>query len=82
VQKRVAKCLLTFLGAKNLVLDLILALQNLPAACLLPSPNGRGSLFGDLSRFNSVIDTDDFEIRSVTGLLKSFIMHQLRNFRI
>jgi hypothetical protein len=40
---------------------------------------GASIFVGDLSRFNSVIDTDDFDIRSVTGLLKSLIMHQLRN---
>src|SRR5271163_1979313 len=41
---------LTYIGLKNLVLDLILALQTLPTARLLPSPNNRGTLFGDLLR--------------------------------
>ena len=36
-----AKCILMYIGLKNLVIDLMLALQNLPAAHLLPSPNGR-----------------------------------------
>src|SRR5580700_399749 len=47
------KSFLTYIGFKDLVIDLILALQNLPAARLLPSPNGRGILLGDLSRFIS-----------------------------
>jgi hypothetical protein len=59
---------LTYIGLKNLVLDLILALQILPTACLLPSPNNCGTLFGDLSRFNSVVDSDDFDIKSVVLL--------------
>jgi hypothetical protein len=61
---------LTEIGLKNLVLDLILALQTLPKARLLPSPNNRGTLFGDLFRFNSVVDSDDFDIKSVVPLLE------------
>jgi hypothetical protein len=56
---------LTYIGLKNLVLDLMLALQTLLTACLLPSPNNRGTLFCDLSKFNSVVDSDDFDIKSV-----------------
>ena|ERR1700722_15971689 len=48
---------LMYIGLKNLVLDLILALQTFPTARLLPSPNNRGTLFGDLSRFNAVVDS-------------------------
>jgi hypothetical protein len=48
-------------------------LQSLPDARRLPSPNGRGSLSGDLSRFYSVVDSDDFEIRSVTHLIKEVV---------
>ena len=48
----------------------VMALQTLPTARLLPSPNNRGTLFGDLSRFNSVIDSDDFDIKSVVPLLE------------
>jgi len=50
------------------VLDLILALQSLPTARLLPSPNDRGTLFDDLSRFKPVVDFDDFDIKSVVLL--------------
>jgi hypothetical protein len=55
------------------VLDLVLALQNLPAPRLLRSYHSRGSLFGDLSRFNSVVDSDDFNIKSVGPLLEKII---------
>src|SRR3982074_3420495 len=65
--------LLTYIGAKNLVLDLVLALQNLPAARLLPSPNGRGSLRSDLLRLAPLVDSDDFDLISVTALLKEVV---------
>jgi hypothetical protein len=55
------------------VLDLILALQTLPTARLLPSPNNRRTLFGDLSRFNAVDDSDNFDIKSVVPLLEQVI---------
>lgn len=71
-----SKLLLTDKGAKNLVLDLILALQGLPDARRLPSPNGRGSLLGDLSRFISVVDSDEFEIRSVAHLLEDVVNNE------
>jgi hypothetical protein len=64
---------LTYIGLKNLVLDLILALQTLPTARLLPSPNNRGTLVGDLSRFNAAVDSDDFDIKSVVPLLEQVI---------
>jgi hypothetical protein len=56
---------LTYIGLRNPVLDLVLALQTLPTARLLPSSNNRGTLFGDLSRFNLVVGSDDFDIKSV-----------------
>ena len=62
-----------YIGFKNLVLDLILALQNLPAARLLPSPNGRGILRGDLLRFISLVVSNDFDTKSVTPLLNKII---------
>lgn len=65
--------MLTYIGAKNLVLDLVLALQNLPAARLLPSPNGRGSLRSDLLRLAPLVDSDDFDLISVTALLKEVV---------
>jgi hypothetical protein len=55
------------------VLDLILALQNLPDARRLPSPNGRGSLLSDLSRYISLVDSDEFDIKHVACLLREVI---------
>jgi hypothetical protein len=55
------------------VLDLILALQSLPAARLLPSNNRGGTLLGDLSRFNEGVDSDDFNIKSIVPLLEQVI---------
>ncbi|KAI9777873.1 MAG: hypothetical protein M1839_008550 [Geoglossum umbratile] len=60
-------------GLKNLVIDLILALQHLPAARLLPSPNGRGVLRDDLLRFLSPAVSSDFNISSVISLLNKVI---------
>lgn len=51
------------------MLDLILALQNLPGARRLPSLNGRGSLLSDLSRYISLVDSDEFDIKLVIPLL-------------
>jgi hypothetical protein len=61
---------LTYIGLKNLVLDLILALQTLLTARLLPSSNNRKTLFGDLLRFNAVVNSDNFDIKSVVPLLE------------
>jgi hypothetical protein len=58
-----------YAALKNLALDLFLALQNLPVARYLPSPNRRGTLFGDLARFASVVDSDDFDARSIVSIL-------------
>ncbi|TEY37182.1 hypothetical protein BOTCAL_0526g00030 [Botryotinia calthae] len=48
--------------AKNLVLDLILALQNEPAARILPSQNGHGTLLRDLSNDITLLDSNNFDI--------------------
>ncbi|KAI9765136.1 MAG: hypothetical protein M1839_005614, partial [Geoglossum umbratile] len=68
-----AKIFLTYTGLKNLVLDLIWALQSLLVARLLPSPNGRGTLRTDLLRFTPVVDSGDFDIGSVVPLLNKVI---------
>ena len=60
------------------MLDLILALQNLPAARLLPSPNGRGTLLSDLLRIATSVDLDDFEIRFVACLLKDVVNNKAK----
>ena len=58
-----------------MIIDLIVALQNLPAARLLPSPNGRGSLVSDLGRYISLVDSDNFDVTSVTSLLKNVVQN-------
>ena len=63
---------LTYIGLKNLVLDLVLELQNLPAARVLP-PNGRGILLGNLSRFISLVVSNDFDVKSVIPLLNKVV---------
>ena len=51
--------LLMYIAAKNLVVDLILALQSQPAARILPSRNSRGTLLGDLSAYVTLIDSNN-----------------------
>src|SRR5712691_8051718 len=53
VHRPVVKFSLTCIGRRNLVLDLILALQILPASRLLPSSRGGRNLFDNLLRLNS-----------------------------
>ncbi|KAE8441377.1 hypothetical protein EG329_005004 [Mollisiaceae sp. DMI_Dod_QoI] len=59
--------------AKNLVLDLILALQNEQAARILPSRNGQGTLLGDLSGHISLVDSNNFDIISTIPLVDRVI---------
>ncbi|KAH6661767.1 hypothetical protein B0J14DRAFT_707992 [Halenospora varia] len=59
--------------AKNLVLDLILALQSRPAARVLPSRNSRGTLLGDLSTYVTLVDSYKFDIKSAIPLVELVI---------
>lgn len=68
-----AKFFLTYTDLKNLVINLIFTLQNLPATHLLPSLNGRGVLRDDLLRFFSRASSNDFNISSVNSLLNKII---------
>ncbi|PQE24982.1 serine threonine- kinase Sgk2 protein [Rutstroemia sp. NJR-2017a BVV2] len=65
--------LLTNIVAKNLVLDLILALQNEPAARILPSRNGYGTLLRDLSGHITLLDSNNFDIISSIPLVERVI---------
>ncbi|KAI9761206.1 MAG: hypothetical protein M1840_002006 [Geoglossum simile] len=56
-------------GLNNLIINLILALQSLPVARLLPSPNGHRTLSSHLSRFYSAVNSDNFDLRSTIPLL-------------
>lgn len=68
--------ILTFIEFRNLALDLVLALQSHPASRLLASNIGRGTLFGDLSRFIFVIDSEQFDPEHVHPLLKAVINNE------
>ncbi|KAK3312493.1 hypothetical protein B0H66DRAFT_608756 [Apodospora peruviana] len=58
---------------QNLALDLLLALQSLRASRLLRS-SGRGkNLFSDLSRLNSAVNSDNFNLDHIKPLLKSVL---------
>jgi len=48
---------------KDILFNLILALQSLPASYLLPFNSGNKSLFVDLLRFNLVVSFDNFNIK-------------------
>lgn len=58
-------------GLQSLALDLILALQSLPASRLLPSNSLSRNLFGDLSRLNSAVNSDGFDLERITPLLNA-----------
>jgi hypothetical protein len=63
----------TLLGVQNLALDLISALQILPAFRLLCSSNGGKNLFSDLSRLNSIVNSDGFDIEHIEPLLQAVL---------
>ena len=56
---------------KNLLLDLILALQGLPASRYLCSNRGGKNLYDDLSKLNLAANADDFDIERMGPLLKA-----------
>jgi len=62
---------LTLAELKDILLDLILALQSLPASRLLPSNGGNKNLLGDLLRLNSAVNSDDFDIERFLPLLNA-----------
>lgn len=59
------------LDLQNLSLDLLLALQTLRASRLLRSSSIRKNLFGDLSRLNSTVNSDDFDLHRIKPLLNA-----------
>ncbi|KAJ8065090.1 hypothetical protein OCU04_005803 [Sclerotinia nivalis] len=65
----------TGIVAKDLVLDLILALQNEPAARILPSRNGHGALLRDLSSQITLplLESNNFDIISAIPLVERVI---------
>ncbi len=67
---------LTNVGLQNLALDLISALQILPASRILNSSGGSKSLFGDLSRLNTAVYSNDFDIERVIPLLNAVLTNE------
>jgi hypothetical protein len=56
---------------QNLALDLLSALQTLPASRLLRSKTSRKPIFSDLSSLNSAIISDDFDLDRIKPLLNT-----------
>ena len=65
--------LLTDIVLQDYALDLILALQALPASRSLPSSSSGKNLFGDLSRLNQAVNTGEFDVRRVLPLLHAVL---------
>ncbi|KAI9776690.1 MAG: hypothetical protein M1839_009417 [Geoglossum umbratile] len=63
------------IDVKSLILDLIIALQGLPAARILPSKNASGVLLDDIVRFAPNVISKDFDDKSVVPLLEQVIKH-------
>ena len=57
--------LLTDTGLQDHALNLVLALQALPASRVLLSSSGEKNLFSDLSRLKLAINSGDFDVRRV-----------------
>ncbi|KAF2193607.1 hypothetical protein K469DRAFT_239099 [Zopfia rhizophila CBS 207.26] len=60
-------------GATNCLLELIHALQGLPATRSLPSSRGNRDLLGDLLALSSAVYSDDFDIERVIPLLDAVL---------
>ncbi|KAI9777233.1 MAG: hypothetical protein M1816_004820 [Peltula sp. TS41687] len=62
-------------GARDLALELILALQSVPLSRALPFRIGRGTLLTDLFNIGSQIDLGEFDIRSIIPLFEKMNSH-------
>ncbi|KAF2452571.1 hypothetical protein BDY21DRAFT_382745 [Lineolata rhizophorae] len=58
---------------QNLALNLVSALQTLPASRLLHSTSGGKNLFGDLLRFPTIIGSDEFDLKRSIPLLRTVL---------
>ncbi|OAL73284.1 hypothetical protein A7D00_3059 [Trichophyton violaceum] len=58
-------------GTKNKLLDFLMAVQALPACRILSSSRGSGTLFGDISRITSTIDSGQAQFDRLLPLLKA-----------
>ncbi|TQB71503.1 hypothetical protein MPDQ_007542 [Monascus purpureus] len=72
-------CSIDSLFLQNLLLDLILALQALPASRVLRSVSGCRSLFSDLSRLSSAVNSDDFDLERLVPLLGAVLNKESDN---
>ncbi|KAH0538579.1 hypothetical protein FGG08_004829 [Glutinoglossum americanum] len=61
------------MDAKSLILDLVSALLVLPAARVLRSRNGRGTLAGDLGTLYFQLDSNEVDPKSIIPLLQQVI---------
>ena len=64
---------LTLTELKNILLDLILALQGLYASHLLPSNSGNKSLLVNLLRLNLAVSSNNFNIKRFLPLLNAIL---------
>ncbi|PYI29630.1 hypothetical protein BP00DRAFT_458436 [Aspergillus indologenus CBS 114.80] len=58
---------------KDLLINFVFALQNLPATSHLPATLGPGTFRNDLRRFISVVDSEEFEIQRILPLLNAVL---------
>ena len=58
---------------KDILFNLILTLQSLPTFYSLLSNSGNKSLFGDLLRFNLVVNFNGFDIKQFLLLLNAIL---------
>jgi hypothetical protein len=70
LKQSLANSKLICVAARDLALELILALQSIPLTRVLPSRSGRGTLLGDLSDLVSQIDSGEFDVRSTIPLFE------------
>ncbi|KAH7115371.1 hypothetical protein B0J13DRAFT_209325 [Dactylonectria estremocensis] len=62
---------------QNLIIDLLLALQSLRISRLLRSSGSGKNLLGDLSRLNSAVNSDDFDLDQIRPLLRSALANDV-----
>src|SRR5256885_1107336 len=64
---------LMLIGQINTLVDLMLALQSLPASRSLPSKRGNTALFNDLLSLNSAIFSGNFDTARIKPLLEAVL---------
>ena len=64
---------LTPIGLKDILLNIILALQSLPTSYLLPFKGTNKNPFSNSSRLNSAVNANNFDIRQFLPLLDAIL---------